>query len=89
MHDQLWHTLEPAIASLNEAEKLELIERLVQSLRSTKNGQTEAEAVERQRKAFRRVQDQLATHTPGKDAYAQLGYSNEAHDKILYDLEQK
>jgi len=52
-------------------------------------GEPEAQAVQRQRESFRRLQGTLAAIPRGKDPYTNLGYSNEAHDKILYDLEQK
>lgn len=89
MHDQQWQDLKQVIAEMNDAEKLELIERLAHSLRSTKNGAPRADAVEGQHQAFRQLQEKLATLPPTKDPHAQLGYSNEAHDKILYDLGQK
>jgi len=52
-------------------------------------GEPEAQAVQRQRESFRRLQETLATIPRGEDPHAHLGYSNEAHDKILYDLEQQ
>jgi hypothetical protein len=89
MHDQLRQDLSQAIDDMSEAQKLELIEELAHSMRHAPNDEPEAQALQRQRECFRRLQGTLATIPRGKDPYAHLGYSNEAHDKILYDLEQK
>ncbi len=88
MTQQQRENLEQTIAGMSDPEKLGLIEQLAGSLRSSINGGTDTDAVERQRRAFQRIQRKLAGRPPGQDPYARLGYSNEAHDKILYDLEQ-
>jgi len=89
MHDRLDKDMARAIEALSDAEKLELIEELAHSLRAAHNGGSEVEAVQRQRDNFRHLQEKLAGLPHGGDPYAHLGYSNEAHDKVLYDLEQK
>ncbi len=87
MHEQLRQNLNQAIDDMNDAQKLELIEALAHSMRPARYGEPDAQAVQRQRESFRRLQETLAAIPRGKDPYAHLGYSNEAHDKILYDLE--
>lgn len=74
---------------MSDSEKLGLIEDLARSLRSGDNGETPSAVIDRQRQAFQRLQVELGGLPSANDPYAELGTSNEAHDKILYDLEQK
>ncbi len=87
MHDRL-EDLKDAADSMSNGEKLQLIEYLTDSLRPRRNGEAPG-TVERQRQAFLQLQEKLIALPHTDDPYAKLGYSNETHDKIIYDLEQK
>ncbi len=88
MHDEQRDNLKQTMGKMTDAEKLELIEELVHSLRSPRNGNTPAELVKAQHETFRQLQGRLAAMPIAQDPYAHLGYGNEAHDRILYDLGQ-
>ena len=88
MHDRLRDDLWQLIDELTDQEKLDLIDQLRASVRPDEEAVGEAEIAARQRAAMRAALERIAKLPRGHDPYALLGYSNEAHDKILYDLEQ-
>jgi hypothetical protein len=89
MHDRLPDELQRLVNELSDSEKRELMDQLAESLRSSAEVENEAEIVAQQKAAYKAAMERIAKLPRGKDPYADLGYSNEAHDKILYDLEQK
>lgn len=72
---------------MSDAEKPEMIAN-DDSMRTRRNGESEEQAAARQGENLLQLQAKLAALPSGKDPYEHLGYSNEAHDRILYDLEQ-
>lgn len=87
MHDQLHPDINRLIESMSDAEKRELIERVENSMRQFSNRDS-AKLVELQKQTFHHLSKSVAQLSPTIDPYAVLGHSNEAHDQILYDLEQ-
>ena len=85
MHDHRWIDIKDAIREMGDADKLELIEHLTQSLRSQADERDPAIAANQQRQTFQQLQEKLTGVPQNHDPYADLGYSNKAHDQIIYD----
>jgi hypothetical protein len=83
MHDRLSDDQRESIDDMSEAEKLELIARVTRSL-GHEAGSAD-EAIGRQRSTFLRLQQDLAKHRHDPDPFAHLGYSDAAHDAIIYN----
>lgn len=89
MTDQDWNQLHAAIEQMTKQEKRALRDRLDRALAETDRPSTPSDQMTPQQlHAMRNFLDAIAKLPPGDDPYHDLGYSNEAHDKILYDLEQ-
>ena len=67
---------------MSESEKLELIEHVARSLQHDKISSDDAAT--QQISTFLRLQQQLARNPAEPDPFAYLGYSEAAHDAILY-----
>jgi hypothetical protein len=89
MHDRLPDELQRLVNELSDDEKRELIDQLARSLPPAAEAENEVAIVARRRAAYQAALERLSKLPEEEDPYAHLGYSNEAHDKILYDLEQK
>jgi hypothetical protein len=85
-----WDHLEQAIGRLSTIGKHRLIERLNRSIRADRTATEASEAMTTdQKEAIAAFIAEMEALPPGDDAYAGRGYGNEAHDRILYDLEQR
>lgn len=88
--------LRDLLARLSEDERRALRDELDRALTDEKTDprgkhamstQPAADVITDQHRAMREIRQALAGRF-GDDPYADLGHSNDAHDKILYDLEQ-
>ena len=82
--------LDRIIEAMSDADKAELVERLRRAMEAKHGAPPPADRMtEEQVQAAREFLDEFANLPTEHDPYEALGYSNEAHDKILYDLEQQ
>jgi hypothetical protein len=66
-----------------------LIERLNRSLREEETAaERRAETTIERKQAIDDFIEEMEALPDGDDPFADLGHGNEAHDRILYDLEQ-
>jgi hypothetical protein len=81
--------LDRIIEAMSDADKAELVERLRRAMEAKHDAPPSADRMtDEQLQAVKEVLEEIASLPVEEDPYASLGYSNEAHDKILYDLEQ-
>lgn len=84
MHDQLRHDFDLAIDSMSDAEKLELIEQLAQSVRARKGSEGEKLTPPQKQRLLESVRriSALPMEGPG-------GFCGRDHDQVLYSAAPK